>query len=569
MARVAREAGILGLYLVLAVIATWPWAADLWSQAVGGDAAVYEWSFYWSASSAVGLNNPWFSPDVYAPEGSYLANHSLMLLPALLELPLYGALGPVRAYNVSVLIWLALAGYAGYRLAVVLVRHRAAAVAAGALYAMGPTIVFRTVQPGMVLLAVLLPFALLAARNLARRRTTGAAVVLGLVLAAVFLTDVLISAYVLIAMAGYAAVTAVRSPAWRTRRALMLTGVVLLAAALPSLGQIVMSVNAERADSYQTPARFAAASASLYGADAAQFVLPSVFSRHGQDVYLEAGDAFPGLLKRVNGPVSIGLATILLAGLGLAASWRSPPTRLLALAALSCLVLTLGPVVRVLGSEWRPLPVTYEGTEMSALMPYTWLVRTPFIRNVRVPDRFGVVAMLPLAMLAGLGADALLRRRRWWGPGAVAALVTLGVVEGRTPLKGELPIEDEAITAPIKADPNPDSLVVDVPVGWASGTGVTGQVLPAARAMLRGSEHRHPIASGYVARFSPERVKRLLAHPFYLELLRLQGRGRDRYATPPPNARRSRSRRPPRTPLAWAPAGWCSGPRPTGRWSRS
>ncbi|MDX6647584.1 MAG: hypothetical protein QOK40_3311 [Miltoncostaeaceae bacterium] len=520
---VLREAGVFALYLALAIFATWPWIGELWSRAAVGDSSVYGWDIYWSAKSVLGLHSPWFSPEVFAPEGTYLTNHSLLLLPAVLELPLIAAIGAFLTYNVSILLWLALAAYGGYRLAAVITGSRIAAIVAGTLYGMGPIIVFRTVQPGMVLAAALLPFSLLAARALMRRRSVGSAVGLGLMLAVAMLTDVLAAAYVLIAVAAYVGVIAVRNRSWRTPRAALLVGVVLLTAGVATSPQQVAIAQASRTEDYQTPANIAAASSTIYGSDAAQFVLPSLFSRHLGDVYLDAAGRFKGLLTRQNGPVAIGWATLLLAAIGLAARRRHRTARRLALAGLACFVLSMGSVLRILGTDYRPLPVSYEGYRMSGVMPYTWLVRVPFLRNVRVPDRFAVVGILPIAMLAGLGADALLRRRRRVAQGAVAGLAVFGVVEGAMTLKGDLPIDDPVITAPIRGDRS-DSIVVDAPLGWASGASLVGQVYPASRAMLRATQHGHRIAAGYVARISPVRLGRLLSHPLYLEILRLQGR---------------------------------------------
>jgi hypothetical protein len=161
-------------------------------------------------------------------------------------------------------------------------------------------------------------------------------------------------------------------------------------------------------------------------------------------------------------------------------------------------------------------------------MPYTWMTYLPFFADVRVPARFTMLGMLPLAMLGGLGF-ALLRSRGRIALGLAAVLVAFAVVESGFPDGGAakkwVPMERERLYAPVKADRS-DSIVVDVPLGFIGATeGVGGFPGGVVEPMLRATEHGHPIASAYITRLPRDTIGALQRHRFYADLTALQNPG--------------------------------------------
>ena len=153
-------------------------------------------------------------------------------------------------------------------------------------------------------------------------------------------------------------------------------------------------------------------------------------------------------------------------------------------------------------------------------MPFTWLVRIPGLDELRVAARFAQFALLPAALLAGLGLQALLRR----GGLAVLlgiALMALAVLEAGWPISRvpQIPLTRDELYAPVKADRS-ESIVVDVPVGFLSGPGNgPGPGIGSMEGMFRATEHGHPIASAYLARITVNRINDLTSHRFYTDLL--------------------------------------------------
>jgi hypothetical protein len=167
-----------------------------------------------------------------------------------------------------------------------------------------------------------------------------------------------------------------------------------------------------------------------------------------------------------------------------------------------------------------PAHINRYGYKLSALLPYTWLVQAPGFADLRVAARFVILGTLPAALLAGFGLQALGKMKAFgWAPMAVA--LTFCALDLGSPMAFRGPITQSKLYAPIKAD-HSSSIVVDVPLLWLTGTRYLGTPTNYA-AMLRATQHRHPIAYGVVGRADVELLQSLATNRFYTDLLVLQG----------------------------------------------
>jgi hypothetical protein len=517
-----REVGIALGFLALACLTTWPWVRDMWSQASIGDGTVYTWNFWWVPHRILEGGNPWFTRDLFAPVGSHLGLGTTLLFPGLLAAPLTLTAGAVISFNVSVLLWLAAAGYLAYRLALPTLRSRAAALCAGALYGAAPTVVYRTEALFNILTAaVLVPAALMAARRMARRRSVWSALVLGAVVAAAILSDQTCGIFVLGSLVGYWAYALLVRPGVRRRRMLVLGAVAAATALVLAAPQLYESLRARDVAGSGITEQTRVGSAMTYSADVAQLILPSPQSRFFAGAYDSAARGLGSLAAyRFDGVKAIGWGILILALVGSLAPRRPRWVRLAWVGAAVCVVLSLGPTLRIAGHQWAPVPVHLADLRVSALMPYTWLLNVPVLQDLRVPERILVVALLPLALLAARGAQALWRRNALLAI-PVAGLVALTAIEGAVPLTGFLSVHDSRFTDPIRRDRS-DSIVVDVPVGMASGAFLVGAVAGIWYAQIRAVDHHHPILNGFNARVDVARTSALANRPFPNALIRLQ-----------------------------------------------
>jgi hypothetical protein len=148
-----RGSTLLGFLLVtLGMTAPLPFCLTrmMLASSAGGDAFIGAWNLWWTRTAFVQGVNPLFCGWLFYPEGTNLALHTYNLTYGVLTLPVQwllplimpgtqagaGALDPLFvAYNLVILGSFTASGYFTYRLALLLTRHRTAAILAGLLFA--------------------------------------------------------------------------------------------------------------------------------------------------------------------------------------------------------------------------------------------------------------------------------------------------------------------------------------------------------------------------------------------------------------------------------------------------
>jgi hypothetical protein len=495
--------------VVLGVLATWPRVTYLARGLLpnGRDEALYTWDMWWVAHQAEHLANPFVTHLMFAPTGSGLAYDTLMPLIGLIMMPVTVTAGAAASVNVLSVLAPGLACYAMYR-AARLWLPPTGALASGVFFGLSSMITWRAwFQLNLAIGAVFLPVALEAAIRLRREPNTGRAVALGLVIGLCVLTDsestILTLIMVAVALAGWPRPAA-------SARLLGLVAAVALAVSSPQL--IAMAQQAGTAASNPS---VLAADYAQYGAGMLQMFTPSPrLGSFGGRLFYEAAPT--------EGMPTFGVTLTLLALTGAAVGWRGRFGRRtrtwLVLWAAACLM-ALGPVLYIWQRPVTPLAVRVHGQLMSLLLPYTWFVQLPGLADFREPNRFTILGLVPAALLAG-SAVAWIRRRAALVllPVAVLAALELGwsAVGSAGTMPTGLPAVDQAITADHSSD-----LVVDVPLGFRSGTLWLGPGFPAEE-LVEATLDGHPRAIGYVSHLPESIVPELQGQAFYADLLRLQ-----------------------------------------------
>jgi hypothetical protein len=395
-----RTLQALGLYAVLTVVLTWPFAANL-RVMDAGDSAFFAWEIGWTihALKTDPLKLP--NANIFHPLKDTLGMDEPVLGTTLLVLPLAVFTDDaVLLYNVVRLLTFLLSALAAYWLAGELGASEGAALLGGALFAFSP---IRTDQVAHLstLGTQWLPLVLLFTFRFARGRKTKDAL-----LAALF--------FVLsFAACGYHGLIAVAvlPPAllvlfWGRWRLVPKGSLAVLLAALALLPLYVLH---ERALAPQGYAR-GEGETILYSAPLESFLATSSWNR----IYGELTDPF-----RTSGPNNLfpGLVVPGLALAGAVGLWRrrERPSReavALAVMAAGAALVALGPEVRVFGHDLAPGP--WELLRDTA----------PVFRMIRVTSRAGALVALPLTMLAALGLTRLRLR-----PLAVGLVGLLGLAE--------------------------------------------------------------------------------------------------------------------------------------------
>jgi hypothetical protein len=148
----------LATYALLAVLATWPVAANLGYGIVGEVGAVdaYQdaWHLWWNAEALSQGRLPFFTPLLYYPRGVDMFWLTLGFAQGAPLTPVTRAFGPLAAYGLATLLSYVVAGYAAFLLARRVTGSAPAALVGGAVFALSPYHLDKVVEGNLPLLSV-------------------------------------------------------------------------------------------------------------------------------------------------------------------------------------------------------------------------------------------------------------------------------------------------------------------------------------------------------------------------------------------------------------------------------
>jgi hypothetical protein len=545
-----RDTALAVCYVAAGIVVTWPRAAYRTGRLpASGDVSSYVWDLWWVAHQVTHLGNPWFTSQMAAPEGLRLGFDTTMPLAGLVMTPVTLAFGPSASLAVLTALTPGLACYAMYRAARLWLRGPAGAIAAGGFFGLSTMLCFQTwYHLNVALGAVFLPMALEASIRLRHREEhcdrRRAGVILGLVLGA----SVLVNLETAVMAAGLAGLVLAPGLARDLlardllardllardllardllARDLLARGsgaaLAVLVAVVVASPQLAAVATAALADGVARPdvrgyVKYAAGLPGLF----APSPRVGAFGLHGLASVFQTGA--PG-----EGIPTFGVVLTVLAAAGLGVSWRRGSAWRLAALWLGAGVLALGATLHVGHHDYVPLGQVWDGVRVSALMPYTWLVRIPGLSGFREPDRLALLGLVPAALLAGSAVDRLRgwgqARSRVRGPAAVAVVAALGLLEAGWSGSAGVGVMTAALPAldqPIAAD-HSRSIVLDVPFGLRGGLHLYGQGI-APQALLLATADGHARAVAYTSWVPGPTAKAVNRQSFYRGLVTAQDR---------------------------------------------
>jgi len=483
------------------------------TRAMLRDIHLFVWAYAWDWHALTTQPGALFQANIFhpAPDALAYSEHALGKLP--ITGPLFALSGnAVFAYQADLLLTFALSGAALYALLRSVGAARGASFVGGLAYAFCPAR-FDSLYHTYLLAGQYLPLALLFLdRTLFGGRRRDA------VAFAAFLLLQMLSSYYLAYQAVIALGAWATAVLWATRGRVPWRGAVRVALAGGAVAAAFLLVSLPYLRVRSGGGIFAYggvfAEALIGGSNDPwrNFLLPSHLLRASLVEPLARG-----------GFAYVGLVVLVLAAIGLRRSREEPPSRRrLAAGALAIAVtgwvLSLGPYLPLESGRIR--------------LPY-WLLMevVPGFDSMRVPSRFALTMMLGVAVLAGLGADRLLRALAargvaWAGAAATALLVLLVSADfglgieryGTRPLR--VGADGPEVYRHLAALPRGPLLELPLP-------GPDG--LRASEAMVHSTTHWMPLLDGSSGYFPPSLpivsgVARRLPGPDALELLgRLTG----------------------------------------------
>ncbi len=487
----------LGVYTLLALIVTWPLPLQLGERIIANEPGQVDgylgiWNIWWTARAITGLQDPYFTPLLFWPQGLDLFWQTLSLPQGLLALPLTLTIGPLPAYNVLILLSFVLGGYFAFLFIRYVLREREAvdwregailrttdyaSLVGGAVYAFSPFHMQKVLDAQLEVASIQwLPLWALATLLLLERRRWPWAVLSGLLLLWVGLGTWYYGLFALIAtgvMAGLWALGGAERPGqrFRLRLSAFLWGLAPIALWLAVMAPRLIDL-ARTGDELLGDARVEQQDAI---ADLISYWLPNP----NHPLWGQAVTAFyTGLHPdEILWNVAFGLVGIVLALVGLALAWRSQ-WRWLALGVFAA-AMAMGAEVVIAG--WR--------TGIPG--PYALIRDLPGLRSSHRPNHFVLISILTTALFAAVGARALLQRAPRRVPIVAGLLAAIVAVDGWA---GPLPLFQRPVPEPYRSMPAPDGALLPVPLhlNFSNSENLWYQTF-----------HRWPIIGGFIGREPP------------------------------------------------------------------
>jgi len=427
-----------GFYVLLSIFMTRPLLWRFSTHVPGwvwGDNAEYLWKLWWTKHAlidrAVSL---FYAPHVFYPTGFLLVGGELTPAQTLLALPITVAFGPVVAYNVAAFTSFVLTGFATYLLVTYLSRDRWAGLLGGVIFAFIP---FRYQQFGnhLPLMATQwMPLTFLFAERTLRTRRWCDALLLGLF----FALNALSSWYYAVIVGLLLVVYLLwRARPWReylADRGLLVCGLLASLTIAVLVMPLMLPYLQARAEGNLTQPL---SEADQWSASITDYFVPNPLHPLWGHYIVRYLVPTNELWRAFEFTLFWGFGASLLALYGWSRD-RRPLTRSLGLVLLVAVVLSLGLTLHFHGRPVRlplsgdaaavfndtmatityrlsPLRVPYDlavenaiAIPMPALLLYLFV---PPFGGIRVWSRFGIVAGLMVAALAGLGLAAWRREQ--------------------------------------------------------------------------------------------------------------------------------------------------------------
>ncbi len=220
----------------------------------------------------------------------------------------------------------------------------------------------------------------------------------------------------------------------------------------------------------------------------------------------------------------LGWAGLALALIGAALYWRQLKVWIASFVVFA--VLSLGPMLQINGRSTFDL----DGLLVNVPLPFILLHYVPLVKANRVPNRFGVLVMLALAVLAGFGAYWLLRKVAGSRRPAASVFASIGVVLLAGLLLFDhwsvpLPLTDARIPPAFEqvAQDEGDFAILQLPMGWRNGFGVQGA--ESTQTQYYQSYHGKRLLSGNISRNPPFKFDYFRRIPILESLISVQTYG--------------------------------------------
>lgn len=481
--------------ILLGVISTLPGSLSPRSTLLGyaGDNYQHAWFLWHFAHAASHAENPFYTHLIYYPNRVNLAWSTTDPLAGTLALPLSLVAGPTLAYNLSLILQLALAAFFARLLCLRICRNETAALLGGVIFGFSPFLLAQALGHLSLVTAFPIPLFVLALDAVLGEQNPSWKLGIGLGFALLLTAFAHYNYTVLCVLFGFfmVAIEVALSgiePLKRTWKAFSAAAITFLVGFAPLLRMLLR-------DPSGMPVGRGTGHFEQFSADALGFLIPSW--NHILLGHFARGLNPKLFLAGFEGTVYIGPVVLALAGLGVWKGRKEHKKWVVRACILGFLFyfFSLGPEIRVL---CRSLGVAG---------PAALLYRIRFAEFVSAPARFHVLVALCVAILSSLGVAFLIEnfRDRWQRYALVSLVAILLLLDYLT-----VPFPRSSIVDPAAPGDTPAAQSCILPGNVRGGTVLTFPLVVAPYCMksmwMQASDRgQYALVDGYLS-YTPEHI---------------------------------------------------------------
>ena len=451
------------LYTALTIILTYPWITEFNTHKLGDDidGSMLIWNLWWVKKALTSLNTSLlFSDYIFYPIGSSLTFHTFTLLNGLIAFPfLLITKNILFIYNILTFSAFVLSGFGTYLLVNYLIKDKFAAFTSGLIFAFCP---YHLVKVSFInyLSTQWLPlYILFLIKSFEEEKSK----YLNIFLASLFLVfnALMCEIYGLFAAIftlGYLIYYLKSNKDYYVRKSVLIKCLAIFSLFLLFFSPILYSMTKFLSEKGDKVLFSTLENARFESADLLAYFVPSPLHPLLGNFFSDLTQNFSGIFQETT--VFPGYIVIFLTIYSLSKIKKDPLTKFWNLSLLISILLSLGPFLHIYIIELF-LPF-----RLSIPLPYLITFYIPFLEAVRIPGRYGVMAMLFFAIIAGYALKTLfskIRKKSILWQMLIIIIILFEYIAIPFPLISEMKIPP--IYERIKNSPG-DYSILHIPLGW-------------------------------------------------------------------------------------------------------
>jgi len=508
---------VLILYSLLTILLTFPWITDFTTHKLGDDidGSMLVWNIWWVKTALTSsAHSLLFSDYIFYPVGSSLAFHTLTILNGIFALPLFLFTDNIiLIFNILTFLTFVLAGFGAYLLVDYLIKDKFAAFVSGVIFTFCP---FHLVKVSFINYMSIqwLPFYILFLIKALEEKTK----YLNLFLASLFLlfNTLICEIYGLFAglfTIAYLVYYLMAKKDYTLRKNAIIKSLAIFLIFILFFSPILYAMVKDLVNNSNDILKSTLENAKSESADFLSYFIPGPLHPLWGNFSFNLTKHFTGLFQET--VMFPGYTVLLLTLFSFFKTKRESLAWFWILMLIISIFLTFGPFLHINGKEH------FLSSQISIPMPYLLTYYVPFLSAVRIPGRYGVMAMLFFAILSGYALKSLFSRTRknpYFWKTAIIFIILFEYLPLPFSLISDMKIP--SVYERIKNEPG-DFAILNVPLGWrAKGTYHLGYNL--TRFQYYQTLHEKRILDGMLARTSQDNSNYFAAMPIIKSIISLE-----------------------------------------------